>query len=192
MVIAFPVAHRVIVNEVGGVQSYAGSKRTFSALLKTLVKKKKIGLVLALTRRNASPYFCALLPQVCTSIDRGSSIFFCRDPRRLIVCFPRNYNRRRRPTRRAGPSRRDFTSYLFPMRMTSELLPLRRRTEVGWLYGPSDRRVPPCANVLFFSCFSLEFPYKTLPTPREMCCHLLMPWLYSQRRTKGCSTCMGR
>ncbi|KAJ7265510.1 SPOC like C-terminal domain-containing protein [Mycena haematopus] len=43
--------------------TYAGSKRTFSALLKSLVKKKKMGLVLSLTRRNASPTFCALLPQ---------------------------------------------------------------------------------------------------------------------------------
>ncbi|KAG5652752.1 hypothetical protein H0H81_003839 [Sphagnurus paluster] len=42
---------------------YAGSKRTFSALLKSMVKKKKIGLVLALTRRNSTPTFCALLPQ---------------------------------------------------------------------------------------------------------------------------------
>ncbi|KAJ7265502.1 ku70-like protein [Mycena haematopus] len=43
--------------------TYAGSKRTFSALLKSMVKKKKMGLVLSLTRRNASPTFCALLPQ---------------------------------------------------------------------------------------------------------------------------------
>ncbi|KAJ7755905.1 SPOC like C-terminal domain-containing protein [Mycena metata] len=43
--------------------TFAGSKRTFSALLKSMVKKKKMGLVLALTRRNASPTFCALLPQ---------------------------------------------------------------------------------------------------------------------------------
>ncbi|KAJ7068801.1 SPOC like C-terminal domain-containing protein [Mycena amicta] len=43
--------------------TYAGSKRTFSALLKSMVKKKKIGLVLALVRRNATPMFCALLPQ---------------------------------------------------------------------------------------------------------------------------------
>ncbi|KAK1219462.1 ATP-dependent DNA helicase II subunit 1 [Marasmius sp. AFHP31] len=43
--------------------AYAGSKRTFSALLKSMVKKDKIGLVLALTRRNSSPTFCALLAQ---------------------------------------------------------------------------------------------------------------------------------
>ncbi|KAG6901967.1 hypothetical protein C0995_006196 [Termitomyces sp. Mi166 len=43
--------------------AYSGSKRTFSALIKSLVKKKKMGLVLALTRRNATPTFCALLPQ---------------------------------------------------------------------------------------------------------------------------------
>ncbi|KAJ8077604.1 ATP-dependent DNA helicase II subunit 1 [Marasmius tenuissimus] len=43
--------------------AYSGSKRTFSALLKSMVKKDKIGLVLALTRRNSSPTFCALLAQ---------------------------------------------------------------------------------------------------------------------------------
>lgn len=32
-----------------------------------MIKKKKIGLVLTLTRRNASPAFCALLPQVLFS-----------------------------------------------------------------------------------------------------------------------------
>jgi hypothetical protein len=45
-------------------QKFSGSKRTFSALVKTMLTKQKIGLVLALTRRNASPVFCALLPQV--------------------------------------------------------------------------------------------------------------------------------
>ncbi|KAF8963093.1 SPOC like C-terminal domain-containing protein [Flammula alnicola] len=43
--------------------SYAGSKRTFSALLKSMIKKDKIGIALTLTRRNSSPVFCALLPQ---------------------------------------------------------------------------------------------------------------------------------
>ncbi|KAI0636286.1 ku70-like protein [Trametes polyzona] len=43
--------------------AYSGSKRTFTALLKTMIKKKKIAIVLALTRRNASPLFCAVLPQ---------------------------------------------------------------------------------------------------------------------------------
>ncbi|KIY53908.1 Ku DNA-binding complex, Ku70 subunit [Fistulina hepatica ATCC 64428] len=43
--------------------TYAGSKRTFSALLKSMVKKNKIGLVRVLTRRNASPVFCAMVPQ---------------------------------------------------------------------------------------------------------------------------------
>ena len=46
------------------LQTYSGSKRTFSALLKTMIKKERIGLVLALTRRNASPVFCAMVPQV--------------------------------------------------------------------------------------------------------------------------------
>ena len=42
---------------------FAGSRRTFTALLSSMVKKGKIGLVRALTRRNAPPSFCALLPQ---------------------------------------------------------------------------------------------------------------------------------
>jgi len=42
---------------------YSGSKRTFSALLKSMIKKKKIGLVLSLMRRNSSPAFCAMIPQ---------------------------------------------------------------------------------------------------------------------------------
>ncbi|KZP10481.1 Ku DNA-binding complex, Ku70 subunit [Athelia psychrophila] len=43
--------------------SYAGSKRTFTALLRSMVAKNKIGLALAITRRNSAPIFCALLPQ---------------------------------------------------------------------------------------------------------------------------------
>ncbi|KAK7442502.1 ATP-dependent DNA helicase II subunit 1 [Stygiomarasmius scandens] len=43
--------------------AYSGSKRTFTALLKSMVKKEKIGLVLALIRRNTNPRFYALLPQ---------------------------------------------------------------------------------------------------------------------------------
>ncbi|KAH9063618.1 SPOC like C-terminal domain-containing protein [Lactarius vividus] len=43
--------------------TYAGSRRTFAALLSSMVKKGKIGIVRALTRRNASLAFCALLPQ---------------------------------------------------------------------------------------------------------------------------------
>lgn len=46
------------------MQKYSGSKRTFTALLKKMIAKRKIGLVLALTRRNAAPIFCAMLPQV--------------------------------------------------------------------------------------------------------------------------------
>ncbi|KAI0648675.1 ku70-like protein [Trametes meyenii] len=43
--------------------AYSGSKRTFAALLRTMIDKRKIAIVLALTRRNASPIFCAVLPQ---------------------------------------------------------------------------------------------------------------------------------
>jgi ATP-dependent DNA helicase 2 subunit 1 len=46
------------------MQKYSGSKRTFAALLKKMIEKKKIGLVLALTRSNFAPVFCAMLPQV--------------------------------------------------------------------------------------------------------------------------------
>lgn len=56
-------------------QAYAGSKRTFSALLKAMIAKDKIGIVLSLTRRNSSPVFCAMLPQVRV---------------RVCVCLARN------------------------------------------------------------------------------------------------------
>jgi ATP-dependent DNA helicase 2 subunit 1 len=47
------------------LQVYKGSTRAFNALLKTLVEKEKIGLALGLFRRNSSPYFYAMVPQVC-------------------------------------------------------------------------------------------------------------------------------
>ncbi|KAG2116876.1 SPOC like C-terminal domain-containing protein [Suillus cothurnatus] len=50
---------------------YSGSKRTFAALLKKMIEKKKIGLVLALMRRNAAPCFCAMLPQVESGEEGG-------------------------------------------------------------------------------------------------------------------------
>ncbi|CAK5275225.1 unnamed protein product [Mycena citricolor] len=49
--------------------AYSGSKRTFNAMLKSMIKKNKIGLVLSLTRRNSSPTFCALLPQAESKED---------------------------------------------------------------------------------------------------------------------------
>ncbi|KAI0926332.1 hypothetical protein AcV5_008825 [Taiwanofungus camphoratus] len=51
--------------------AYSGSKRTFSALLRTMIQKKKIALVLATTRRNVSPVFCAMLPQAERVEDGG-------------------------------------------------------------------------------------------------------------------------
>ena len=39
-----------------------------------MIKKKKIGLVLALLRRNSSPVFCALLPQVSNFLYCGHVI----------------------------------------------------------------------------------------------------------------------
>jgi len=53
----------MFIQHVYIVKAYSGSKRTFSALLKSMISKKKIGIALALTRRNSSPTFCAMLPQ---------------------------------------------------------------------------------------------------------------------------------
>ncbi|KAG1822093.1 SPOC like C-terminal domain-containing protein [Suillus variegatus] len=50
---------------------YSGSKRTFAALLRKMIEKKKIGLVLALTRRNTAPVFCAMLPQAESGEEGG-------------------------------------------------------------------------------------------------------------------------
>ncbi|KII89794.1 hypothetical protein PLICRDRAFT_158979 [Plicaturopsis crispa FD-325 SS-3] len=51
--------------------AYSGSRRTFTALLKTMLAKDKIGIVLALTRRNSSPMFCVMLPQAEKIEDGG-------------------------------------------------------------------------------------------------------------------------
>lgn len=45
-------------------QKYMGSTRTFLALLRTLVAKDKIAIARVVMRRNLSPAFCAILPQV--------------------------------------------------------------------------------------------------------------------------------
>ncbi|KAI9457031.1 SPOC like C-terminal domain-containing protein [Boletus coccyginus] len=52
---------------------YSGSKRTFSALLHKMLEKDKVGLALALVRRNATPVFCALVPQAETVEEGGWS-----------------------------------------------------------------------------------------------------------------------
>ncbi|KAJ7248523.1 SPOC like C-terminal domain-containing protein [Mycena rebaudengoi] len=49
--------------------AYSGSKRTFSALLKSMIKKKKMGLVLSLTRRNAVTHVLCLAPS--KKVDEG-------------------------------------------------------------------------------------------------------------------------
>jgi ATP-dependent DNA helicase 2 subunit 1 len=46
------------------MKAYSGSKRTFTALLRNMLDKDKIAIVLALVRKNATPIFAALLPQV--------------------------------------------------------------------------------------------------------------------------------
>ncbi|KAJ3886512.1 SPOC like C-terminal domain-containing protein [Lentinula edodes] len=43
--------------------TYAGSKRTFSALLKSMIKKKVVGLARGVLRRNSTPTIYAVLPQ---------------------------------------------------------------------------------------------------------------------------------
>ncbi|KAI0346241.1 Ku DNA-binding complex, Ku70 subunit [Trametopsis cervina] len=53
--------------------TYSGSRRTLSALVKTMIKKKRIGLVLSLPRRNATPTFCALVPQA-EKVEEGGWI----------------------------------------------------------------------------------------------------------------------
>jgi len=45
-------------------KAFVGSTRTFNALLKTMVAKEKLALCLGLFRRNSSPYFYAMVPQV--------------------------------------------------------------------------------------------------------------------------------
>ncbi|TDL25552.1 Ku DNA-binding complex, Ku70 subunit [Rickenella mellea] len=51
--------------------TFSGSRRTFTALMKTLIKKGKIGIVRVLMRRNSSPLFCALLPQAEKTEESG-------------------------------------------------------------------------------------------------------------------------
>ncbi|KAI0308968.1 Ku DNA-binding complex Ku70 subunit, partial [Amylostereum chailletii] len=53
--------------------AYAGSKRTFSALLKSMLKKDKLALVRAMMRSNSTPTFCAMLPQAERFDDAGWS-----------------------------------------------------------------------------------------------------------------------
>ncbi|KAG1789705.1 SPOC like C-terminal domain-containing protein [Suillus plorans] len=50
---------------------YLRGKHTFAALLKKMIEKKKIGLVLALTRHHAAPVFCAMLPQIESGEEGG-------------------------------------------------------------------------------------------------------------------------
>lgn len=60
---------------------YSGSKRAFAALLRSMKKKKKIGLVRTLLRSNSTPMFCALYPQVRVShfsFDPTHKLFFRR------------------------------------------------------------------------------------------------------------------
>ncbi|EMD33370.1 hypothetical protein CERSUDRAFT_108161 [Gelatoporia subvermispora B] len=51
--------------------TYSGSKRTFTALLRTMVRKKKIGIALGLARRNSTPTFYAMLPQLPKTDESG-------------------------------------------------------------------------------------------------------------------------
>ncbi|OCH89594.1 ku70-like protein [Obba rivulosa] len=51
--------------------TYSGSRRTFTALLRTMLKKGKIGIALGLMRRNMSPMFYAMLPQEENTDENG-------------------------------------------------------------------------------------------------------------------------
>ncbi|KAF8573937.1 SPOC domain-like protein [Ramaria rubella] len=66
------VKHSIFIYPDEG--AYSGSIRTFSALLKTMLAKDKIGLVLGVTRRNSAPTFFALMPQAEKFADDGTQI----------------------------------------------------------------------------------------------------------------------
>ena len=62
---------------------FTGSTRAFHALLKTMVAKEKIALCLGLFRRNSSPYFYAMVPQVRLTHTRESQQLTVRTGRIL-------------------------------------------------------------------------------------------------------------
>jgi len=65
--------------------AYTGSTRAFSALLKSLVKYRSIGICRVTMRSNSSPLFCALLPQKEKFDDYETQI---RPPGLHLVPFP--------------------------------------------------------------------------------------------------------
>src|SRR5262245_52786703 len=84
-----------------------------------MLKKKKTGLVLTLMRRNSSPLFCALVPQVRVYLN--TCIF------RHSEC---TLTRQKKLMKEGGTSRLVFTSYLYRSRMTYVVLQFRRDSEV--------------------------------------------------------------
>lgn len=89
-----------------GDQAFSGSTRTFSALLKSMLAKNKMGLVVGITRRNSAPAFFAMLPQV----RHLQGVWLVR----IHLCF------RQKGSVRTGRSsiRQEYTYYLSPWRTT--------------------------------------------------------------------------
>ncbi|XP_006458925.1 hypothetical protein AGABI2DRAFT_217743 [Agaricus bisporus var. bisporus H97] len=73
-------SHFIYPNEM----SYSGSRRTFSALLKSMIRKNKVGLALVLMRRNSSPVFSVLLPQEEQTDENG----FTEPPGMHLIHLP--------------------------------------------------------------------------------------------------------
>ncbi|KAF9477739.1 Ku DNA-binding complex, Ku70 subunit [Pholiota conissans] len=89
--------------------AYSGSKRTFSALLKSMLKKDKIGLALVLTRRNSSPVFCALLPQ-----EEKKDEFGWPDPAGFhLIQLPFADDIRQAPIQEAFKASKDIVEYAY-------------------------------------------------------------------------------
>lgn len=65
--------------------AFNGSTRTFTALLQTLAKKDKIGLVVGLTRSNSSPAFYAMVPQEEVLDQAGAQTV---PPGFHLICIP--------------------------------------------------------------------------------------------------------
>ena len=84
-----------------------------------MLEKNKIGLVLAVTRRNATPTFCALVPQV-------DAVLLALPVANLVAYF-----RQKRWKREDGVNLLDSISSSCPLLMTSVLHPLPKRSEAS-------------------------------------------------------------
>jgi len=79
-----------------------------------MVKKRKIGLVLTLFRKNSTPSFCAMLPQVMNTNE-------------LLLLLNHPMHRRKILKRMSLEA---FTSFHFHLLMTSGVHQLKRQPEV--------------------------------------------------------------